>query len=164
MNFTKIECREIKRLSSEYKEYHSTKLFSNEDINYFYRCITREGKSQWIFDRIHHFLSSSYPDNKAHLMPEIYIHRYPSGCEFSRHRDDKNYPDQVLNVGCLLDSNFSGGDFVLHKPFLILPKEEGILYKLEASREHEVHKITEGERWSLILFFTMKDLTETTLV
>lgn len=162
--FTREECTNIIEHCLSVEEKHSSTLFNNSDIDYFYIVLKRNDNTQWIFNRIQSFLLDEYPDNKADKMPEVYIHRYPKGSEFARHRDDIKYPDQVLNVGCLLSDKFSGGEFVLHKPFTILPKRIGELYCIKANREHEVYRINSGERWSLILFFTMKDLTKTSLV
>lgn len=158
IKFSTEECKLIINLAKSYSKKHSSTLFNNESIDYFYYCIIREDKSQWIFDRIKEYLNSNYPDNIANLMPEIYVHQYPLGCKFSLHRDDVKYPDQVLNVGTALNDDYSGGEFVLHKPFLILDKIPGSIYNMKASRPHEVYEITEGERWSMIIFFTREQL------
>lgn len=164
MHFTLEECKSIKTLSKEIGETHSKTLFAEGSIDYYYMVLERGEKTQWIFDRIKEYLNPRYPDNSADKMPCIFVHRYPAGCAFSRHRDDIKYPDQILNVGCLLDDRFSGGDFLQYEPDNIIEKEVGKLYSMKASRPHEVTKITEGVRWSFILFFTKKQLSKASLL
>ena len=161
------ECMDIVDLGTKTSKTHSSTLFEAEDINYFYIVIKREEKSQWIFDRFKSYTNSLYPDNSANLMTEVYLHIYPKGCKFLRHRDDAKYPDQVLNVGVTLSTDYKGGEFIAYgenKPDRKLGTVAGEFYHMDASTEHEVLEVTEGVRVSLIQFFTFNDLYKPTTI
>lgn len=164
MFFTPEECKSIITLSRELGESHSKTIFAEGSIDYYYTVLERSNKTQWIFNRIKEYLNQDYPHNISDKMPCLYVHRFPTGCAFSKHRDDIKYPDQVLNVGCLLEDNFTGGEFVQYSPSGKIPKKVGKIYSMKASRPHEITKITEGERWSFILFYTNKELNKPTLL
>jgi len=152
ISFTKNECAEIINLSNIFKSTHSSNLFKRQDFNYYYHVVVRDSTTQWIFNRLSDFLKTEYPNNKLYEMPEIYLHRYLTGNEFARHNDSTNHPDQLLNIGVCLNDEYEGGEFIAYNPDEILPKVVGTIYTMRSDREHEVKKITKGERWSLILF------------
>jgi len=153
VSFSKEECIEIINLSGQYTPCHSSTIFTRKDYDYYFHVLVRDKNTQWIFDRIRNFLNKKYPDNISHQMPAIFLHRYLKGNKFARHNDSTNHPDQVLNVGVCLNTNYKEGNFLVYNPNEIIPKEVGLIYTLESNRDHEITEITEGERWSLIIFF-----------
>jgi len=166
-SFSPEECTDIINLGKNTDKTHSSTLFEAEDINYFYVVIKRDEQSQWIFDKFKGYINSLYPDNTAHLMPEVYLHFYPKGCKFLRHRDDAKYPDQVLNVGVTLSNDYSGGEFLAYghdQQVRMLGSEPGEFYHMDASTEHEVLEVIEGTRVSLIQFYTFKELYKPTAI
>ena len=158
ISFSKKECSEIINLSNTFAARHSSTLFRREDFNYYYHVVVRNKETQWIFDRLANYLKTEYPINKLHEMQEIYLHRYLVGNEFAKHNDSTTHPDQILNIGVCLNSDYEGGEFIAYTPFEILPKVDGTIYIMKSDREHEVKKIISGERWSLILFLNKHHL------
>jgi len=158
VSFSVEECNRIIELSKIFKPEHSSKLFKRKDFNYYYHIILRREDTQWIFDRLTEFLLTEYPKNRVHLMHEIYLHRYLIGNEFAKHNDSTNHPDQILNIGVCLNENYEGGEFIAYSPLETLPKITGTIYTMKSDREHEVKKISNGERWSLILFLNKHNL------
>lgn len=152
--FTVEECKLIRGLGDVSKP--STTLFSDPKINYNYYVL----KDRWILERISDYLKPSFPDNKVADMEEIYMHRYFVGGEFKRHSDKIKYPDHLLNVGVCLNDNYIGGEFMLYDPDKQLPKKTGVNYSYPSHIEHEVKRITAGERWSLNLFLKHEHLFE----
>lgn len=142
------------------EENHSSVIFKNQNkvFNYYYYTIIRNEYSQWIFDRLSKYLFEFYPKHTVYNYPQIYLHRYPVGCKFDRHNDSTTHPDQLVNIGVCLNSNYEGGDFIFYSPNEILPKVEGTIYHMNSNRDHEVTEITSGERWSLITFLKENDL------
>lgn len=158
ISFSKEECSEIINLSNIFEPRHSSTLFMREDFNYYYHVVIRNEQTQWIFDRLSNYLKTEYPTNKLYEMPEIYLHRYLVGNEFARHDDSTTHPDQLLNIGVCLNDDYDGGEFMAYNPFEVLPKVVGTIYTMKSDREHEVKKIEDGERWSLILFLNKHHL------
>ena len=164
-SFTTKECQEIINLSSIYTPLHSSTIFKTKNFNYYYHIVIREETTQWIFDRIKNFLETLYPSNLADQMPCIFLHKYLAGNKFSRHNDATTKPDQILNIGVALNKDYQGGDFLLYNygdlPDEVVPRDIGKIYTIDSKRDHEVLEITEGERWSLILFLNARELNIT---
>jgi hypothetical protein len=157
-HFSPDECQRIIGYTHANSLTHSSNLFSNSGIDYNYFVIKRDELSQWIFDKFKDYVDLLYPDNTANLMNEVYLHKYTEGCKFSRHRDDIKYPDQVLNVGVTLNSSYKGGKFIAYDKNRELGTNLGEFYHMTADTEHEILEITNGIRYSLIQFFTYKEL------
>ena len=160
VSFTGKECLDIIKFSSSCEENHSSVIFKKQTkvFDYFFYTIIRDKYSQWIFDRLGKYLYPFYPDNTLYEHPQIYLHRYPVGCKFDRHNDSTTHPDQLVNIGVCLNSDYDGGEFIFYSPDEILPKVEGTIYHMDSNRDHEVTEIVSGERWSLITFLKEKDL------
>ena len=160
VRFTGEECLDIIKFSSFCEENHSSVIFKNQTkiFDYFFYTIIRNKNSQWIFDRLASYLHSFYPNNSFNQHPQLYLHRYPVGCKFDRHNDSTTHPDQLVNIGVCLNSDYDGGDFIFYTPDEILPKVEDTIYHMDSNRDHEVTEIVNGERWSLITFLKEKDL------
>lgn len=160
VRFTEEECTKIIDLSTKLEENHSSVIFKNNKkvFDYFYYTAIRRVDTQWIFDTLHLYLLEFYPNNTLDKHPQVYLHRYPPGCRFELHNDSTTHPDQLINIGVCLNDNYKGGEFIFYNPEEILPKIPGTIYHLDSKRDHEVLRIEEGERWSLITFLKAKDL------
>lgn len=67
--------------------------------------------------------------------------------------------DYYKIVGCVLNSDFTGGELVAYDPYdSNLTNEVGVLYTMDATRPHEVKPILSGYRYSLVLFLTRAQL------
>lgn len=163
-SFDSNECQRIIGYTFANELTHSSFLFDNETIDYSYYVIKRNNLSQWIFDRFKLYVDSMYPDNAADTMNEVYLHKYTKGCKFSRHRDDIKYPDQVLNVGVTLSSFYKGGKFIAYDTNRELGTVPGEFYHMTADTEHEILEIEQGIRYSLIQFFTNKELLRQSVI
>ena len=158
VKFTKEECDKIINLSKSYKEKHVSEIAVYDNLNYFYYSIIRDSNTQWIFDRFRDFLLDKFPSNKLNEMEIVNLHKYLPGCEFLKHNDRLRNSSHIYVVGSVISSNFKGGDFVLFDPEEVLTREPGYIYGFDTTRDHEVTKVTEGERWALVMFLTEKDL------
>lgn len=160
IKFTLDECDNIIKLSANLEENHSSVIFkrNSKEFNYYYYTVIRDNNTQWIFDRLKLYLDEFYPDNSVHTHPQLYLHRYPVGCRFELHNDSTTHPNQLVNIGVCLNREYKGGEFIFYNPDQILPKIPGTIYHLESNRDHEVLRIEEGQRWSLITFLDANDL------
>lgn len=157
-SFSDQECKKIIDLSSSIEEKHVSEIAVFDNLNYFYYPIKRNYNTQWIFDRFKSFLTSRFPFNKLDEMETVNLHKYLPGCEFVRHNDRARNSSHIYVVGSVISSNFKGGDFILYNPDEVLTREVGYIYGFDTIREHEVTKVTEGERWALVMFLTKEDL------
>lgn len=160
IKFSLEECRRIIAFSDSLVEYHSSTIFKRnlKEFNYFYYTILRNQDTQWVFDKLKLYLDDIYPGNKLDKHPQLYLHKYPVGSRFEIHNDATTHPNQLLNIGVCLNREYEGGDFILYEPEIVLPKIPGTIYHIESYRDHEVLRITEGVRWSLITFLNADDL------
>jgi hypothetical protein len=160
IKFSNEECRSIINLSDILIENHSSTIFkgNSKDFDYFYYTVERVPTTQWIFDKLHLYLIEYFPESRMDIHPQLYLHKYLPGCRFEIHNDSTTHPDQLINIGVCLNDNYKGGEFVFYKPYEILSKVTGTIYHLDSKRDHEVLRIEEGERWSLITFLKAKDL------
>lgn len=152
MTFFSInECEQIISLAPFLEEvYRNDK---DRNISYTYWSIGNCTEYKWIFDRFDKFLIDHHPGLQVvKQLDAIHMFRYRTGDTFTRHKDIY-YPNQLYNVGVNLTDSYEGGEFILYNPTVELPKKRGALYQFLHSREHEVLRIKNGERWSLIGFY-----------
>ncbi len=154
--FTKEECNTIINLSLELEGTNRDVNSKNierprENISYTYYNIYKNEKVEWIFNRISDYLTQEKNIEIIKPFHIIHLHKYLTGNKFERHKDIY-YPNQALNVGVCLNDDYDGGDFLLYNPTYIIPKKAGFIYSFKNTTEHEVKEITNGIRYSLILF------------
>jgi len=154
--FTKEECNTIINLSLELEGTNRDINSKNierprENISYTYYNIYKNEKVEWIFNRISDYLTQEKNIEIIKPFHIIHLHKYLTGNKFERHKDIY-YPNQALNVGVCLNDEYDGGDFLLYNPTHIIPKKAGFIYSFKNTTEHEVKEITNGIRYSLILF------------
>jgi hypothetical protein len=149
--FTKEECEAIIYLSKDIEKQDSNLYFKNEnDIKYNVWNIQRTSKTQWIFDRLFNYFTNTTGIKIEKQLDIVHLHNYKQGNKFTKHNDNL-YPTQIHNIGVCLNDDYVGGEFILYEPYEILPKKQGEMYTFESLRLHEVKKIINGKRYSLII-------------
>jgi hypothetical protein len=162
--FSKEECSRIINLTQEIEGTHRDANCTHverprEKITYTYYNIFRNENVAWIFNKITDYL---FLDENIEIIKPfevIHLHKYEAGNQFERH-SDIYYPNQKLNVGVCLNDDYDGGDFILYGPKEIIPKKAGAIYSFRNTREHEVTKIENGTRYSLIIFLFKENIKE----
>ena len=162
VGFSQIECNKIIELSSSLQGFRRDKDSTVdprpvENIRFTYWRIPYDKTTRWIFDRFDKTVESVTEHKVVKPLDYINIHKYSKGDRFSKHKDIY-YPGQLFNVGCNLNSNYKGGKFKLYSPDTLAGEKTGELYLFENNRYHEITEITEGERWSIIGFYTVDNL------
>lgn len=164
VSFSKEECDKIINLTQEIegvrRDGNSTNVERpREKISYTYYNILRGNNTNWIFDKITDYLLKDKSIEIIKPFEIIHLHKYETGNQFERH-SDIYYPNQILNVGVCLNDDYDGGDFILYGPKEIIPKKTGTIYSFRNTREHEVTKIENGFRYSLIIFLFKENVKE----
>lgn len=158
IHFTEAECHSILELTTNLEELRSSKFFpNNKHVSYSVWNIKRQESTQWIFDRLFSYFEEETGIKVKKPIDICHVHRYTEGEAFHRHTDEY-YPTQIHNIGACLNDNYRGGEFQLYEPDLTLPKQQGSIYTFKSARPHEVRKIEEGERWSIISFLHVENL------
>lgn len=165
MILSKKECDEIISFG---KEFEMTSVLVSPDahpsglkktkLEYDIAYIKRTQDTQWVFDRISKYLSTTYPTNKVSEREYFYLHKFEKGNRFTKHIDKHRQNDWVLVVGGILNDEFEGGRLLTYNPDGELATQIGEIYTMDASVLHEVTEITNGVRHSFVFFIEQKDL------
>jgi len=84
--------------------------------------------------------------------------KYEKGDKFKPHTD--NYHNRVYSVGIQLNTDYTGGDYIIYNSKEINKVENivGNSYCMESSLEHEIKEIESGIRYSIVSFIKISDL------
>lgn len=160
--FDKSECESIIDYVNVFGKKHITQFsddLSPEILSYNYSFIKRNNQTQWMFNRFSDYLISRFPNNKIKQHDVINLHEFPSGGKFNKHIDVHRESDYYLILGCVLNSDYTGGELKAYNPDKNdLCENQGQFYEMYATRPHEVTLITSGTRYSLVLFLTRENL------
>lgn len=144
--FTETECIHIINLIKE-----NQNIWESVDRRYESNSIFYDENTKWIFDKMVDFFEESTHHQILELKKEIHFHTYNEGDWFGKHNDNRDR--RIYSVGVLLNSDFDGGDFNIYIPQeTMITKNVGNAYIFDVAYEHEITKITEGTRYSIIWF------------
>jgi len=158
----KFSIEECKSIINTYSKLPSRRAKSerlgivSDTIKYTSRVIENNSDTKWIFDKFDKFLEVSENLKVIKQLDVINFFHYHIGDQFSKHKDIY-YTGQSFNVGVNLTDDYEGGDFKLFNPDVIVGQKRGEMYSFLHNREHEVTKITKGDRFSLIGFYFYKN-------
>ena len=111
--FSKEECVYIINLSKELEKINPFGKNKNFNVNYDVWPVSRNEKTQWIFDKIQMYFTNETNIKIKKELDKIYIHKYIEGQMFEKHADTY-YKTQIHNVGVCLNNDYDGGEFVLY--------------------------------------------------
>jgi hypothetical protein len=145
--FSKQECDDIISLVKS-----DSRSWSYLDRSYDSYLISYDNTTNWIFDKLKIFFEEQTGIPINELKREIHFHKFQSNDYFGIHNDARD--NRLYSVGVLLNDSFGGGDFVLYpnNTVVYLNKKIGNAYIFPVNIEHEITKITNGNRYSLIWF------------
>jgi hypothetical protein len=132
-----------------YKKYNVWDIPIDSNTSWFYEKIYSwfENISGLTLDRIH--FNKSYAAHK--------LHEYNVGDKFGIHVDNNgdDFKDRVWNLGINLNSDFDGGEYICYSldysEKTILEKISGNAVAYTSDVPHEITKITEGSRYSMVI-------------
>lgn len=127
------------------------------DRKYESQSLNYSDNTKWIFDRLKVFFEEETNIEIYNIKKNIHFHKYVKDDWFGIHNDEKY--SRLYAVGVLLNDNFFGGDFKLHQDKEVyISKKIGNGYIFDVRISHEITKIIEGERYSLLWFLENNNL------
>lgn len=155
--FTKEDCEYIKSFYN----------FSNEKNEKGFKIVTekypqgiaiKDGSvvswNELQNEKLDHFILEKLKVENIVSLPLLKLMRYSVGSEMKPHRDfqayDTNTIYRSLTIQLSDESDYVGGE--LYVAGVKATKEQGNFIMFNPNDEHWVTKITEGERWVIVLF------------
>jgi hypothetical protein len=179
--FTKEECDTIISYSKIYTEsihYHTNvygdnittidtdnKLVNlNGHYSYNLYVIPNNTHTNWIFNKLQKWFSSRTNIEFKQDVKKFTLHRYSIGDEFKKHIDATiNFKDRRYNIGVQLNDDYVGGEYIcwdkINLPIKIL-NHIGNASVYHASVPHQINKIINGNRWSLVMPIGINEIIE----
>lgn len=150
--FSKNECDLIiSYVDSNFKNWNKI------DRQYNSCSIDYNETNKWIFDKLKDFFEIETDIKISKIKKQIHFHKFTKGDWFGKHNDNRDR--RLYGVGVLLNDNFIGGDFKFYNlEEYTLDKIVGNSYIFDVNIEHEISKILDGERYSLLWFLQNTDI------
>lgn len=158
-NLTPEECNRVIKYHDTYNkisifDYKHNQGIKKNVIDYNISIVPRDNETQWMFNKVHTWLLSEYPNNIVNEMDIFYNFEYYPEMKFEKHIDKQRDCSWHLVVGATLNSDFTGGELILYEPDGVTAKNPGELYSISAERPHAVTPIIEGVRYSFVFFIS----------
>jgi hypothetical protein len=158
--FTNDECKTIIEFNEIYtKNFHkNNSLIEQDEILYKANILPKNPKTFFIFKKLFDFFEKTTRLELYSYPAEVYIMKYEKGDKFKPHTD--NYHNRVYSVGVQLNTDYTGGDYIIYNSKEINKVENivGNSYCMESSLEHEIKEIESGIRYSIVSFIKISDL------
>lgn len=131
--------------------------WETNDRKYYSQLIEYNESTKWVFDKFKSFFETEIGLEILKLKDQIHFHKFKKGNWFDRHNDVRE--ERLFAVGVLLNDDFEGGDFKLYNPDeYTLNKEIGNAYIFDVRIEHEITRIINKERYSLLWFLQNENI------
>ena len=104
----------------------------------------------FLLDELKEWGVDSLPSNALVL-------KYSKGDKFEKHNDTgSSHTDRVYTVVLQLSNpdEYKGGEFIIHNSNFTLSKDKGTLIMFDSNKMHEVTPVTEGVRYSIVMWLT----------
>lgn len=151
--FSIEECNHIINDIEKTEEFY----WDREDRKYTSYQIYKSEKNNWIFEKIKCFFERETGHVLLDNSEKIHFHKFNTGNFFHKHNDTRD--QRIYSVGVILNKDFDGGDFKLYpKTTITVEKEIGNSYIFDVGISHEITEVTNGVRFSLILFLSDKNI------
>lgn len=153
--FSTKECDNIINEIEKVEEFY----WDKQDRRYTSYQIYKSEKTDWIFKKIFNFFEKEIGHNLLDNIEKIHFHKFNTGDFFHKHNDLRDH--RIYSVGVILNKDFDGGDFKLYQTTTtIVEKEIGNCYIFDVGISHEITEVTDGVRFSLILFLSDKNMVK----
>ena len=135
-------------------------------------CKTKE--SDIVVKKMLDFFENSTGETLINKDFHLIIHRYTIGDFFDKHNDSGNAivagTDNIgfrkYTLGMNLNDDYDGGEFIAYdnENKIILGEKRGYPYVMSANTTHEVTKIKNGMRKSILIFICSEDLKKNGII
>ena len=153
VSFTKEECDRIINISNIISHNRTDGWYpNNSDVNYTDWSILPNEDNKWIFDKLIQFYNQFELEELIKIPPVIHLHKYLVNDGFKRHQDIIS--KRKYAIGIILNNDYSGGDYILeiNNGEVEIEKKVGNTYIFSGEVWHKVTPITNGVRWSCVMF------------
>jgi len=157
--FTKSDCEYIKSFYFKGEEVDPSKVagYSNGEIRFSNSSCKYVTSSE--SDLIDFILNKTSKLGIKSITSVKFV-KYSSGDYMSKHRDHMKYGETLIHKTCMIQlsssDEYSGGDLIVENK--IQSREIGNICIINPTELHEVTKITNGERYSAVLFLHDGDI------
>lgn len=119
----------------------------------------------WFTDKLKEFdITDISFENKLASSRSVIINKYGTNGYFAKHKDDYSkhtswkYRYKTLIIQLSKSDSYKGGDLLVDD--VSVDRTIGNTILFDASTYHELTKITDGERYSLVIWFDRDDITK----
>lgn len=168
--FTEDECREIISLTDTINKIDGSVKYEHVNLKVSFDEFKLEpsNKTYWIIERLKEFLEKNTKIKIKSLKKDVHILCYGINDGFSKHIDwnPESSDVRVYTIGVLLNTDFENGDLLVYetKNPSFLDKKCGNCYIFDSMIEHEVNKITNGKRYSLVVHLLNSEINKSTII
>ena len=152
-NYSKSTYSTHKGLSPDEERVKMDEIWIRKDHHYY------EPLNRAIIDVAERY-SEDVKRNKrnftAQMFTDFRLNKYEKGGYMSLHSDNihhshgQQYGFRQATVLLFLNDNFKGGEFVVSELQLNIKKGDAIIFPSNFMFPHEVKKVTQGTRWSIV--------------
>lgn len=168
--FTNEECNKIINLIPNLQNTDGHQKYSKNDsvdVSFDEYKISITNDTNWFIKKLQNYVEEVLHIKLNILNTDVHVLKYKINDEFSLHIDyDPNPDGRIYTIGILLNDTFEGGDFILYptkSEKIILDKAIGCTYLFDTTTPHEVTKITNGERYTLIVHIRNSEIQKRNL-
>ncbi len=161
--FTIDECKKIIKLSEEINEFYDSSQEKIPNVRYYKKIIKNTKNTNWIFEKLIDYFIEKTNVSLNKEPEELFVVKYEKECAFALHNDGYGH-NRIWSLVVQLGEDYNGGDLYLHLDKKIkINKSVGNCLIFRPEVWHEVTKITQGTRWSLIFFLNRDNITQNNL-
>ena len=168
--FNKEECDKIINSTKELSKIDGKNKYGNDtktEVSFDEYKIKDTAENSWFMNKIKTFIEKKLKIKLNFINNDVHILSYGINDGFSKHIDyDPNGDEpRVYTVGLLLNNEFEGVDLLVYDiEKIILNREIGNCYIFDTITPHEVEKIVNGRRYSVILHIKNSEIQKNSLL
>lgn len=167
--FNKKECEEIINLTKKLDRIDGKNKYGGDiktEVSFDEYRIRDNVENSWFMDRIKRAIEEKLKINLNFIDNDAHILSYGVNDGFTKHIDfnSSDNDPRIYTFGLLLNTEYEGGDFIMYdKEKTIFNKVVGNSYLFETTIPHEVEKIINGVRYTLIIHIKKSEIKKINL-
>lgn len=157
--FTKDECDFIIKYCNE--NIIPKPVINGIGVKYDYFKVLYNEDIKWVFDKIYNSFESITHIPVKDKTNQISVNRYNIGNGFAKHIDrDSSAPQRMWNTGVMLNTDYSGGEYYYYIDGIRyeFKKEIGNFIIYDSAIPHQISKVTDGVRLSIVKILDLEHL------
>ena len=125
--------------------------WQKSDRKYTSSQIYKSNETIWIFDKLKDYFEHETNNKLLNNIERIHFHKFTINDFFNKHNDLRD--ERLFSIGVILNNDYEGGEFVLYgNEKIFIDKSIGNCYIFDAGIQHEILKVINGTRYTLIVF------------